>query len=237
MAIDLRGWGDSSHPDDDGHHPYSIKKMARDVELLLCGQGDPSLDLRPFILIRHGMGAKVAQVVASCQPQGMEGLALIAPAPAEPFKMSENMMDRYLKSYERLQEFEEAGMNGEEVTAASSIAPHDLQNLVQDCRRGSRLARKAWWSYGMANDHSAQLGKINVPVLIVVGHRDEMMMVEMVDREVCGRIEGAEMAVIGRCGHLVPIERPEELVMVLRGYCGRRMAGDRLLVKEETPEL
>ncbi len=45
VAIDLRGWGGSSHPDTDGRHPYSIKKMARDVELLIQGQGQPSLDL------------------------------------------------------------------------------------------------------------------------------------------------------------------------------------------------
>lgn len=226
VAIDLRGWGGSSHPDTDGRHPYSMKKMARDVELLIQGQGQPSLDLRPYILVGHGMGAKVAQVVASRQPQGLGGLVLIAPVPAGPFTMSENMLGRYRKAYERLREFEEAGMMGEEVSIASSIAHEDLQNLVQDCRRGSRLARKTWWTYGIASDHSAELSKANVPVLVVVGHRDQMTTVEMVDIEVCGRIAGSEMVVIEDCGHLVPIERPRELVKEMEEFCGTSLAID-----------
>lgn len=128
-------------------------------------------------------------------------------------------MDRYKKSYKRLPEFEEAGKDGEEVTTASSITSSDLRNLWEDHRRGSRLAGEAWWGEDMQSDYSAQLHKIDIPVLVVVG------MVEMVDREVCGKIKGAEMVVIEKCGHLVPIERPQELAKRIEKFCSKGLEG------------
>ncbi|CAF9914327.1 hypothetical protein IMSHALPRED_001881 [Imshaugia aleurites] len=70
--------------------------MAEDVEQLI-----PRLEnVSDFIIAGHGMGAKIAQIVASGKHKGLIGLALINPVPASPWILSRPKMVKLYGSCE-----------------------------------------------------------------------------------------------------------------------------------------
>ena len=75
VAYDQRGWGDSDRPETG----YSLEDLAKDAESLIR-----TLELDRYILIGHSMGGKVAQLLASKRPPGLEALILVAPSPPTP---------------------------------------------------------------------------------------------------------------------------------------------------------
>ena len=62
----------------------------------------------------------------------------------------------------------------------------------------------------------SRLGELAMPVLVVVGERDEKFRA-LGERLVAG-ITGAELAVVGDAGHAVPFERPDAFVDVVRPW-------------------
>ncbi|WP_342342641.1 alpha/beta hydrolase, partial [Escherichia coli] len=68
---------------------YSIEDLARDAEGVIS-----ALELKRYILVGHSMGGKVAQLMASRQPEGLEGLVLIAPSLPSPMLLSSEERDR-----------------------------------------------------------------------------------------------------------------------------------------------
>jgi pimeloyl-ACP methyl ester carboxylesterase len=79
VAYDQRGWGDS----DKLETGYSMQDLANDAEALIR-----SLGLNRYVLIGHSMGGKAAQLLASKQPEGLEALILVAPAPPTPINLT-----------------------------------------------------------------------------------------------------------------------------------------------------
>ncbi len=80
------------------------------------------------------------------------------------------------------------------------------------------LARGAHMSAGhfsrqhtVVEDVSADLGRINVPVLVVAGEHDRVEPVEVMRSHVIAEIAGAELTIIPGSGHLIPLERPQAL--------------------------
>jgi pimeloyl-ACP methyl ester carboxylesterase len=65
IAYDHRGWGNSDAPPSG----YRIEDLAHDAEGLIR-----KLGLRRYVLVGHSMGGKVAQLLASWRPPGLEGL-------------------------------------------------------------------------------------------------------------------------------------------------------------------
>ncbi|WP_232316664.1 alpha/beta fold hydrolase [Candidatus Burkholderia verschuerenii] len=80
VATDHRGWGDSDAP----AHGYRIADLANDAEGVI-----DALDLKRYVLVGHSMGGKVAQLIASRRPTGLEGLVLVAPSPPSPMLLSD----------------------------------------------------------------------------------------------------------------------------------------------------
>ena len=71
VAYDQRGWGGSDAPP----QGYSLWDLTLDARQIV-----QALGLRRFVLVGHSMGGKIAQLLASQQPPGLEGLVLVAPA-------------------------------------------------------------------------------------------------------------------------------------------------------------
>ena len=63
----------------------------------------------------------------------------------------------------------------------------------------------------VVEDVSADLGRINVPVLVVAGEHDRLEPVDLMQSHVIAEIDGAQLDVIPGSGHLIPLERPQEL--------------------------
>ena len=63
-------------------------------------------------------------------------------------------------------------------------------------------------------DLRASLRDLHIPVLIACGSEDQVTPPALA-RELAGLIPSAHLAFVDRCGHLLPLERPSELVALL----------------------
>jgi pimeloyl-ACP methyl ester carboxylesterase len=66
-------------------------------------------------------------------------------------------------------------------------------------------------------DLRATLRDLRIPVLITCGREDKVTPPALA-RELASLIPSAHLALVDRCGHLLPLERPDELVALLRQW-------------------
>jgi pimeloyl-ACP methyl ester carboxylesterase len=66
-------------------------------------------------------------------------------------------------------------------------------------------------------DSRPHLGDIRVPTLVVAAREDQLMPVAWLE-EMASGIRGARLAIIDRCGHLAPMERPRQVIGLLRQW-------------------
>jgi pimeloyl-ACP methyl ester carboxylesterase len=74
-------------------------------------------------------------------------------------------------------------------------------------------------------DYRAQLRELKVPVLVTCGHQDQVTPPAFA-RKLAGLIPSARLALVERCGHLLPLERPIELAALLRRWLEDRETND-----------
>ena len=89
IAYDHRGWGNSDGPPSG----YRIEDPAYDAEGLIR-----KLGLRRYVLVGHSMGGKVAQLLASWHPAGLEGLLWVAPSPPVPMGFPEEQRKQMIEA-------------------------------------------------------------------------------------------------------------------------------------------
>jgi pimeloyl-ACP methyl ester carboxylesterase len=95
----------------------------------------------------------------------------------------------------------------------------DIQEqIIADNLAGSRQAKLAWPTSSIHEDISKEVSKIAVPTLILAGDQDRQDSLEQHEREVLARIPGARMTVLRNCGHLLPIDQPDELADAIRNF-------------------
>ncbi len=94
VALDLRGYGDSSRPasTDDEHTNYSKRMMAGDAVQVMR-----QLGAERFMLCAHDRGARVAHRLALDHPQAVERLMLLDIAPT--LAMYEQTSERFARAY------------------------------------------------------------------------------------------------------------------------------------------
>ncbi len=203
VAIDFRGWGQSSKEPDD----YSLEILASDVVGVV-----EKLGLKEFFLLGHSMGGKVAQLVAARHPKGLKGLILFAPAPPTPLNVPEENRKGYVDLYQ--------SREGAEIVI-SNLTPHSLpvafrEQIIEDTLRGSLGAKQAWPLQGMIADISNETSKITVPVHIIAGG-DDGVEPEASLRAAFGKVlPNVSFAVISGVGHVAPLEAPLKLAQAIR---------------------
>jgi pimeloyl-ACP methyl ester carboxylesterase len=209
IAIDFRGWGQSTGP----HlaEAYSIVDLATDIESLI-----PKLDIQDFILVGHSMGGKVAQLIAGRNlVNGLRGVVLIGPAPPTPFSLPPDMKAQQLVAYSSPESAEFVVKN---VLSSLKLTDETTTMLVEDMLRGNEFATAAWPNYAMGEDVLAATRSIKVPVLVIAGELDRVEPVERVRAEVVGIIEHAELVVVRGSGHLLPVEAPEKVAGYIESF-------------------
>lgn len=209
IAIDFRGWGDSTGPQ--SPDAYSIHDLASDIETLI-----PKLDIQDFIFIGHSMGGKVAQLLAGRNVFGdlFKGVVLLAPAPPTPLQLPGNMREQQRTAYATS---ESADFVVRNVLTGKSLSDEVVQMLVQDMLKGNKFAREAWPEYGMGENIVEDVENIDVPVLVIGGEKDRVESVEKLRKEVLGIVRG-NMVVVKGSGHLLPVEAPDEVAELIRKF-------------------
>ena len=201
LAVDLKGWGRSDDTKDENNLAYSITQMKNQISpIVQLLQGEH------FLLVGHGMGAKVAQLYASQQPpQNLIGIVCLAPAPLSPWRPSPQIMEKYKAAYTKNGADRKLSSFIRTTLASSPIADADLQNLIEDGTKDTPLAKEAWLTYGMAENHSQALKQIKVPVMIRAGAEDKVLSVTDWKTE-AKELERCLPLVVQGCGHLMPLE-------------------------------
>ncbi len=206
VAIDHRGWGLSDAP----KSGYRIEDLASDAEGVIA-----ALKLKRYILIGHSMGGKVAQLMASRRPQGLEGLMLIAPSPPSPMMLSKEDRDRLANAYSSRESVEFVIDN---VLTSRPLSPAIREQVIEDSLSASTEAKAAWPDIAMREDITREVAFINVPVKVITGELDRVDTPETLQRELLPRIPHAAMMIIDDTGHLSPLESPQEIAGYISSF-------------------
>lgn len=205
VSYDHRGWGESNAP----AQGYDMSHLATDAEGILR-----ALNLESYLLVGHSMGGKVAQLLASRRPAGLQGLVLVAPAPPTPQSIPESAREAQLHAYD----------NRETVLQTIAFLTHKLldeplrEQIIEDSLRGSIPAKLAWPTAGAYEDISNEVSKITVPTLILAGDHDPQDPLEQQRSEVLSRIPGATLRVVENSGHLSPLEQPRQVAEAIAEF-------------------
>ena len=214
ITLDFRGCGESSRAHVSSS--YSVERMVTDVEKLL-----PKLEnVTDFILAGHGMGGKIAQIVASDVPEGLIGLALINPVPASPWILSRSKMERLYGSCEtKIEALDFA--NSMLSACPGSLKVSDLDTISTHATRQDTALTISWLregAEGKEGDWSGVLDKIQVPAVVIAGISNKLISVQTVRKEVYEKIYGCIMVEVEDAGHLLPLERPKKLLWELQAF-------------------
>jgi non-heme chloroperoxidase len=167
-ALDQRGHGDSSRP----LCCYTQQDFAADVVAFLDAVG-----ARKAILVGHSMGSFIAQQVALDYPNRVKALVLVGSAPT----VAGNPVALELKSIVDTQvgtvdpDFVRAF---QESTFVRPVPRRYIDTLVSESLKVPARVWQATLDGLIAEDHSARLGEIDVPVLVVGGDQDGFFPVE-----------------------------------------------------------
>lgn len=226
LAFDLRGWGQSMGPSEEHGMAYSITAMASDVALALekLNQDASTNHLlnHGFIFVGHSMGAKVALATLSTLNENLlrelKGLVLVAPAPPTALSLPPEMKEQQKVAYETEESVRWTVKNV--LANTKNLSEDDIELVVHDSLSGNNLAKKAWPTYGMAEDVSGSvrralgiIGHAGIRASVLVGELDVVEPRERVEAEVCRILEESgvktSLKVVESVKHLIPLECPQ----------------------------
>ncbi len=214
VAYDQRGWGRSGAPAEG----FGIKELSDDA-IAVVG----ALGLEGYVLVGHSMGGKVAQALAARHPPGLRGLALVAPAPAAPVGPLPDEARTGLLSAYADRESVLATVDG--VLTHTRLSDPLREQVVGDSLGGTPAATVAWPTATISEDVSADLGDIDVPVLVIGAEHDVVEPVDLLEAHVAAAIPGARLGVIADSGHLIPLEQPGRLADRLAAFAASLAPG------------
>jgi pimeloyl-ACP methyl ester carboxylesterase len=170
----------------------------------------------PVHVVGHSLGATVAIDLALTAPARVRSLTLIGP-----------LMRRRpsgIVAWDRTVALAKAGdlaaaraaWMGDAMLAGASGAVRDAVRAMVDDYRGDHWCERAITRYAVA-DPAARLGEVAVPTLVIIGERDLATFRANAD-EYAAKVPGAVRAVVGGAGHLVSLERPDEVSGLIRRF-------------------
>lgn len=224
VAIDHRGWGDSDAPE----HGYAIADLANDAQDVIG-----ALRLSRYILVGHSMGGKVAQLLASRRPKGLEGLVLVAPSPPSPMTLPAEQREAMVGAYATRESVEYVLNN---VLTARPLTAAQREQVIADSLRGAAQAKSAWPRAAMLEDITHDVAAINVPVLVIAGELDQVERLDTLKLELLPHIGAARLHVIPETGHLVPLESPEAAASALLEFLADLESGQKRIDAPRSPE-
>lgn len=204
IAADMRGAGDSSHPDGG----YEIAQYAADV-VALAGH----LGLDRFTFVGHSMGGGVGMWLGLEHAARLDKLVLVAPVPASGVQTPEEMRARAIRLWE--------GKDRE--TLLRERMAFSPRSTTED-EAAAALERALSVSAGHFHDSWAsmerfrveeRLGEITTPTLMIAGAADALLPANLADYQ---RLPNATLHVFSRVGHGIPREVPAAFSRVLADF-------------------
>ncbi len=225
IAIDQRGHGRSVAGQGEG--AFSFERMADDLLEVL-----EALDVRGGVLVGHSMGGMVAMTAAIEQPDRLArhigGLVFVATsaAPVAGVGLPPAAIDRVsriaARRIGRLDRTSGTLLGGEVTSGWTSrfgfgVRPDPAHIELTRTMIGSMSPAALTELTGSISGHDVRAGLagITMPVRVVVGSRD-VLTPPFHAKRLAAAIPGAELDILPGCGHMVMLERPDELGFILR---------------------
>ncbi len=202
-APDLPGHGESSGPG-----RSTIAAYAADMLALL-----DALAVKRAVVAGHSMGGAIAQQMALEAPERVAGLILIATGAR--LRVAPQILENALHHPDAVADFVTTYAYGP--TADEQIKRMGQQALLDippEVLLGDYMACDAFNCIGRVEE-------IRTPTLVIGGKEDKMTPPRYSEFLVV-HIPGAEQRFIEQAGHMIPIEFPDELARVVKGWLESR---------------
>lgn len=177
-----------------------------------------------WMLGGHSMGGKIAAHVASRALRGdaplvgLAGLVLMAPSPPRPEPMDEERRGRMVSwvSDGALSEQDAETFLDQNTAEPLDEAAHD--RALSDLQGTSPAAWRAWLETGSRVDSSAEVGTLDLPVLVLAGADDDDLGADAQPGLLASVYPRARFIALDDTGHLIPTERPSEAAAAIAGF-------------------
>ena len=226
-APDLRGCGDSDHPE----AGYTIAQHTADLEQLIFALGLPRLHL-----VGHSLGACIALQYALKHPQRIKTLTLVAPAPAQGAAVLQNahgsraLMADASAMHSAFRLSENLGNSRKMLQRAlmrmmpSGIGDEDFECLLDDAARMSHHAAVGHIQTLNSWDVQDDLPRLKLPVMIMGGQYDRLIPSAALQHTVQMLPKG-RLIIWPKVGHAPQLERPQRFRKILLKFIQQESAG------------
>jgi pimeloyl-ACP methyl ester carboxylesterase len=217
IAFDNRGTGRSSKEPG----PYSMEQFADDAVAVL-----DALGVDQAHVVGLSMGGFVAQLVALRAPGRVRSLVLVGTSPGSPEHVpvpAETLDAWSSNAHLPPEEFARNTMHFSFSEGWTEAHPELVEELTAarvehptppECWRAQFVATGPFLAAGVPVE------EISAPVLVVHGDADRVVPLSN-GLLLARRIRDAELDVVPGCGHIVPLERPEEFNRLVEGFLAR----------------
>jgi len=207
LAPDLPGHGHSA-----GAPLSSIAALADWTAALIDAAG-----IRAARLVGHSMGSLMALETAARHPEKVTALALIAIA--APMRVSEDLLNAAKANDHAAIDMIAIWGEGYHATLGGSEAPGlwmlgGAERLLERARPGVIFTDLC--ACNDYRDALAAVTKVKVPSAVILGSRDLMTPAKS-GKTVAAAIPGCRLTVLEGAGHMLMSERPDEVLVALRG--------------------
>ena len=217
VTMDFRGHGESEK----AVGPYDLERIANDVWTLV-----DDLGVTQVVLVGFSMSGKFAQYVATCRPERVLGLVLVAGFPASEIPFPQDVVRDWVAragDRERMRELITPFIS-EPVDAAV------LDRFLDDAVKVPAAVLDCTLQTAIKASFADRVESLRMPTLIVGGKRDPLFSQEAVAQLArslpCAR--GISLA----CNHEIPIERPQELAHAIEAFVSGLGVGCRTVAAQ-----
>jgi pimeloyl-ACP methyl ester carboxylesterase len=196
---DLPGHGDSSG------NSYDYVDAYADIVIKLAEK----LHINRFVLIGHSMGGAISQRIAISHPELLAGLVLVATGAR--LRVAPQVFSAIKTDYKRYVEIASS-------FSMSASADRQTRSLFEEMLAHSP-AQAAYNDFTACDrfDVMDTIANIRTKTLIMVGDKDMMTPVKYA-QYLNRKIEGSQLKTINDAGHMVMMEKPEDVNTTIEGF-------------------
>lgn len=211
FAVTQRGHGDSGHP----KSGYLPRDFAQDLAAFM-----DALKLKKAIIVGHSMGSQVALRFVLDHPERVQGLVLAGAFTT--VKGHEGVKQLWDSTIAKMTDPVDANFVREfqQSTLHKPVPPAFLETVVRESGKVPANVWRGAMAGLMETDFSAEIGKINLPTLIVWGDQDLFFPRSEQDK-LTNAINGSRLLVYNGIGHAPHWEEPSRFAVDLTDFVGK----------------
>lgn len=211
IAMDVRGHGKSARLD----KPTTVQKLAQDVDKVLNALG-----ISELVLIGWSMGGMISTQYYFDHPERVKGLVLIS---SRLHKRPKMLLEAYLRTFREMfslfmdfadfegfesLKYEDQVSKEVQKMFSPNTDPEVVKWAVEDLTKNRRRDYLTIVRTLARYDASDKLHMIKIPMLIIVGDRDERTPPEFA-RKIHEKVPHSKLVIVEGHGHYVLLERPD----------------------------